>query len=56
MSDEIEGLRVNVNVDASEVNETLEKVERLQNLLKEANSLADELAEKEIAISLLIND
>lgn len=53
-----EGLKVsvNVNADTSQVNEAIEKVERLHDLVKEANSLADELANKEISIKLSIDD
>lgn len=42
--------KVRVKVDDGEVKETIKKVKRLRKLLKEANSLADELASKEIKI------
>ena len=39
-------IELTVNVDKSEIDETLEKVERLHSLLKETNTLLDELALK----------
>ena len=44
--------KVKVNVDKSEVKKAIKKVKRLRRLLKEANSLADELALKEIKITI----
>lgn len=43
-----------IDVDMTQVDETLKKVNRLHELLKEANSLADELASKEIKIKTSI--
>lgn len=43
-----------VKVDASEVRKTIKKMKRLRKLLKEANSLADELASKKIEITFRI--
>lgn len=40
------GISLNISVDRTEVDETLEKVERLHTLLKETNSLLEELASK----------
>lgn len=42
--------KIKVHVDDSEVKKTMKKVKRLRKLLKEANSLADELASKEITV------
>lgn len=42
--------KVKVSVDDSEVKKTMRKVKRLRKLLKEANSLADELTSKEITV------
>jgi len=42
--------------DYSLVDEALEKVNRLHELLKEANSLADELASKEVNIKTSIKN
>lgn len=44
--------KVKVKVDDKEVNETLKKVKRLRKLLKEANSLADELASKDLQLHI----
>lgn len=57
-TNKVEGLKVilDVNADTSQVDKTIEKVERLHKLVKEANSLADELANKEISIKLSIDD
>jgi len=41
-----------VVADITEVAKAMKKVKRLRRLLKEANSLADELASKEIDITL----
>lgn len=45
---------IKVKVDDSEVKETIKKVKRLRKLLKEANSLADELASKDIEVIISI--
>lgn len=45
-----------LKVDDSEIQTIKDKVEKLHGLLKEANSLADELAVKEIKISVEIQD
>lgn len=39
-----------LNVEATEVKQMMKKVQRLIRLLKEANSLADELASKNIIL------
>lgn len=44
--------KVKVTVDTTEVKEAMKKVKKLKRLLKEANSLADELASKGISITL----
>lgn len=44
--------KAKVTVDMTEVKEAMKKVKRLKKLLKEANSLADELASKGINITL----
>lgn len=44
--------RLKAKVDGSEVDETIKKVKRLRRLLKEANSLADELASKDLNITI----
>lgn len=44
--------KVKVKVDDKEVKETLKKVKRLRKLLKEANSLADELASKDLQLHI----
>lgn len=49
MKDEI---KVEVKVDDKELKETLKKARRLGKLLKEANSLADELVSKDIKITI----
>lgn len=45
-----------VKVDNKEVKETLKKVKRLRKLLKEVNSLEDELVSKEIKIFISMKD
>lgn len=50
MSDE----KITVKVDDSELEILLGKVERLQSLIKDAKSLADELASKDISITICI--
>lgn len=44
--------KIKVKVDESEVKGSLKKVKKLRRLLKEANSLADELASKDINITV----
>ncbi len=44
--------KVKVTVETVEVKDAMKKVKKLKRLLKEANSLADELASKEISITL----
>lgn len=44
--------KIKVAVDTTEVKEAVKKVKKLKRLLKEANSLADELASKQISITL----
>lgn len=41
-------IKIKANIDTSEVDETIEKVQRLNILLEEANSLVDELASKKL--------
>ncbi|MEN2467990.1 hypothetical protein [Ornithinibacillus sp. JPR2-1] len=48
--------QLKVQVDTSQVDETQEKIEKFIALVKEANSLADELAHKEIKISISTNE
>lgn len=43
---------VTLDVDATEVKRAIKKVRRLVKLLKEANSLADELASKNINLKI----
>lgn len=43
---------IKVKVDRSEVKKAIKKAKRLRKLLKEANSLADELASKEIMLKI----
>jgi len=43
-----------VTVDTSEVEQATKKMQQLIALLKEANSLADELASKDLKISIRI--
>ena len=45
---------VKIKCDASEVKETQQVVMRIVELLKEANSLADELASKKIKLEINI--
>lgn len=45
---------VTLEVDATEVKKTIKEVRRLVKLLKEANSLADELASKNLKITIHI--
>ncbi|WP_187442101.1 hypothetical protein [Sutcliffiella horikoshii] len=47
---------IKINVDYSAIDEVKEKVEELVSHLEKANSLADELAAKDISISISIND
>jgi len=49
-------IKMNITVDTSEITEALEKAERLGELIREANSLSDELASKEINISVSTNN
>ena len=46
--------RVKIECDISEVKEAEKKVERLVELLKEANALVDELASKKIELEVNI--
>lgn len=41
-------MKIEPKIDMTEIDEMIEKTERLNRLLKEANSLADELASKTI--------
>lgn len=43
---------VTVNVDMTEVKHAIKKAKRLLKLLKEANSLADELASKKLKLKI----
>lgn len=45
-------IKVEPKVDMIEVDEAIEKAKRLSRLLKEANSLADELASKTIKLNI----
>lgn len=44
--------KIKLNIDQSEMKKTIKKAKRLRNLLKEANSLADELASKDLNITI----
>lgn len=46
--------KIKIKADDSEVKKTIKKVKRLRKLLKEANSLADELASKDIEVIISI--
>lgn len=56
--DEVQEVLVRVHVDQTEIDEMLGKFERIRDLMKEANSLAGELAsgEKTINISFECDD
>lgn len=43
---------VETEIHCKNLDETLQKLERLQELLKEANSLVDELASKEVEVTI----
>ncbi|MCL2841799.1 MAG: hypothetical protein FWE05_13655 [Defluviitaleaceae bacterium] len=43
---------INANVDTSKIDEAITKADRLRNLIKEAKSLADDLASTEINLKL----
>ena len=45
-----------VMVDRSEIDEAMKKVKKLNRLLKEANSLRNELAKNEVVIKLMVTD
>ena len=45
-------VRLTVKVDAEEVDEAMQKLQRLHELLKEANSLAKELASTELNLNV----
>lgn len=47
-----EEITMKAKIDYSEVEKAMKKVKRLRKLLKEANSLADELASKDINITI----
>lgn len=47
-------MKIEPKIDMTEIDETIEKAERLNRLLKEANSLADELASKTIRLNVEI--
>ena len=47
-------VKIKVNLDTSEIDETTEKAARLVGLLKEAKSLADDLASTRLEIKLLV--
>ena len=44
--------KVKVTVETVEVKDAMKKVKKLKRLLKEANSLADELASKDFKITI----
>lgn len=44
--------KIRVKVNRSEVEKAIKKAKRLRKLLKEANSLADELASKDFNIAI----
>lgn len=45
---------ITLDVDATEVNQGIKKVQRLVKLLKEVNSLANELTSKNLKITIYI--
>lgn len=45
-------VEINAKVTCDGLDEILEKAERLRQLLKEANSLADELASKDLKVTI----
>lgn len=45
-------MRIKPKIDMTEIDETIEKAKRLSRLLKEANSLADELASQTIKLNI----
>lgn len=47
-------LYLNVEADTSEIDEATKKAERLHHLIKEANSLADELSRKKIKTNVSV--
>lgn len=50
----MEGRSVEVFIDMSEIDEAIRKTERLNQLLKEANSLVNELASKRVTVTASI--
>lgn len=42
--------KISMNVESWELDETMKKIERLDELIKDANSLLDELASKSVTI------
>ena len=46
--------KIEIKVERSELDDALKKVKRLRKILKEANSLADELASKNINVTVSI--
>ena len=48
--------KIRINVDCTQIDQTLEKAYRLKDILEEANSLADELASKNILINIDVQD
>lgn len=45
-------MRIKPKIDMTEIDEAIEKAKRLSGLLKEANSLADELASQTIKLNI----
>lgn len=49
-------ITLHAHIDTTEIDSVIAKAERLKSLLEEANSLADELASKEIKLSVDVLD
>lgn len=45
-------VKLEPKIDMSKIDETIEKLERVKELLKEANSLVDELTSKSIELHI----
>lgn len=52
--DEIDSIPVAVRVDKSELDETIDKANRLVDTLKEASSLINELAAKDVNLKVYV--
>jgi len=52
--DDTQKIVVGAHIDQTEIDEVLDKAERIRDLIKEANSLVGELASREINIELTV--